>query len=208
MFFRLIIGVFLVAAIMGVIYLAPVVTASAPAPSEDYALMVGAAADLNEQWEQTFDKTGKYPDKQDPGWHHLMYGKLLHVPENDANRAKAWALVSKFAVRQPKIDEIERKANLKRVAENGDGRKRFAERLDTTFLKNGQDATFKVSGPKNTVLEMNYVLINRPAIYKITRETRFLQDAWEVGFKKVLFRNGIGYGADTWSYDAPKDGAR
>jgi hypothetical protein len=54
---------------------------------------------------------------------------------------------------------------------------------------------------------MVYILINRPAVYQIVNDTKFLQNAWNAGFKKVIFRSGYGYGSNLWIYDAPKDWA-
>lgn len=174
---------------------------------QDHANTVVAAAQLNEQWEKTFDKTGKYPERQDPGFHSAIYAAVLRVPEDSESYPAARALVDKFANRQLKIDAQERKAKLERIANDAEGRKRFADTLDTTFLQAGRDATFKVSGPKNTVLEMVYILINRPAVYQIVNDSKFLQNAWNAGFKKVIFRSGYGYGSSAWTYDAPKDWA-
>jgi hypothetical protein len=171
----------------------------------DHANTVIAASQLNEQWEKTFDKTGKFPERQDPVFHRAVYGSLLNIPLGDENYKAARMLADRFANRQPKIDAVERKARLERVANDVDGRKRFANNLDTNFLKDGRDAHFTVAGSKNTTLEMNYVLINRPFVYKITNETQFLQDAWAAGFKKVIFRSGYGYGSNAWTYDVPKE---
>jgi len=44
-------------------------------------------------------------------------------------------------------------------------------------LKAGRDASFKVSGTKNTTLEMIYILVNRPLVYQITNESKFLENA-------------------------------
>jgi hypothetical protein len=60
-----------------------------------------------------------------------------------------------------------------------------------------------VSGPKNTVLEVEYVLFNRPAIYQLQNETQFFQNAWDAGFKKVILRNGSGYGGNSWVFTTP-----
>lgn len=190
---------------VGVYAMSPRTAPSAPAaPPVDYATQVGAAADLNEQWEKTFDKTGKFPDKQDPEWHYKMYGVLLRVPEDSPSYRDARLLVDKFAVRQLKINEIEKKVKVDRIATDADGRARFVDNLDTLSLKAGKDANYKVSGPKNTVLTMTYVMINRPFVYNLVNENRFLERAWEAGFKRVVFRNGFGGGADSWTYDAPK----
>lgn len=179
---------------------------ASPSPI-DHANTIVAAAQLNEQWEKTFDKTGKYPERQDPGIHQSVYGMLVRIPQDSESYSAARALIDKFADRQIKITAQERKTKLDRIGNDADGRKRFAETLDTISLKAGRDASFKVSGPKNTTLEMVYILVNRPLVYQITNESKFLENAWNAGFKKVIFRSGYGYGSNAWTYDVPKEWA-
>jgi hypothetical protein len=87
------------------------------------------------------------------------------------------------------------------LANDAGGRKAYAERLETNFLKDGRDAVFTVSGPKNTVLTMKYVLINRPFIYKIENESSLIRDAKDRGFAKVILTDGFG---KTWTWDLTK----
>ncbi|MGB8399838.1 hypothetical protein [Bradyrhizobium sp.] len=204
---RGIVGLLIVLAIFWFIGSANQSTSTTKLPPADHANTVVAAAQLNEQWEKTFDKTGKYPDRQDPSAHYAVYGALLRIPEDSQSYSAARGLVDKFSSRQLKIDAQERRAKAERIGNDAEGRKRFADTLDTTFLKAGRDASFKVSGPKNTVLEMVYILVNRPAVYQIANDTKFLENAWNAGFKKVIFRSGYGYGSNSWTYDAPKDWA-
>jgi hypothetical protein len=180
---------------------------TAKLPPPDHANTVIAAAQLNEQWEKTFDKTGKYPERQDPSIHQSVYGTLIRIPQDSDSYSAARPLIDKFAARQMKIDAQERKAKTDRIVNDADGRKGFADTLDTTFLKAGRDASFKVSGTKNTTLEMIYILVNRPLVYQITNESKFLENAWNAGFKKVIFRSGYGYGSNSWTYDVPKEWA-
>jgi len=182
-------------------------TPSVKPPPADHANAVVAAGQLNEQWEKTFDKTGKYPERQDPSIHHAVLGSLLGIPADSESYAAARLLADKFANRQLKINAQERRAKIERIANDADGRKRFVDNLDTAFLKAGRDATFKASGTKNTTLEMVYILVSRPLVYQTTNETKFLENAWNAGFKKVIFRSGYGYGSNVWTYDAPKDWA-
>lgn len=177
--------------------------AKAQTQKEKDAIAIEAAKQLNEQWEKSFDKTGEYPERQNPAFHSAMLGVVEAIYRRDARVAEAKELQDKMRARQLKIDENEKILRKQRLANDVDGRKRFADNLDTTFLKAGRDAHFRVSGPKSTTLEVTYVLINRPAVYQITNETNFLQDAWSAGFKRVIFRSGLGYGSDAWTYDAP-----
>jgi hypothetical protein len=76
-------------------------------PPPDHANTVIAAAQLNEQWEKTFDKTGKYPERQDPSIHQSVYGTLIRIPQDSDSYSAARPLIDKSAARQMKIDAQE-----------------------------------------------------------------------------------------------------
>lgn len=67
-----------------------------------------AAQNLNEKWENTFDKTGKYPDGNDLSLYSRIYQGLTRIPpDDDKNYREARALIPKFMARQAQIDKIE-----------------------------------------------------------------------------------------------------
>ncbi len=75
--------------------------------SPDHANTVVAASQLNQQWEQTFDKTGKYPERQDPSFHSATLGILATIPQDSTSYAEAQALKERMLTRQSKINKIE-----------------------------------------------------------------------------------------------------
>ena len=69
---------------------------------------VFAARQLNEKWENTCDKTGKYPDGADLAVYRRTYEALTLIPpEENQNYREARSLMPLFAARQPRIDKIE-----------------------------------------------------------------------------------------------------
>jgi hypothetical protein len=85
----------------------PAMATSSESQAEKDKTLVEAAAQLNDQWKSTFDKTGKFPEKQDPGWHKLIYGKLLYVTQDSPSYTAARKLIDEgFGPRQVKIDRI------------------------------------------------------------------------------------------------------
>ncbi len=166
--------------------------------------LVAAASSLNDQWKSTFDKTGHYPERQNPVWHQHMLTQLLQIASNSPNYATARNLIEDFAPRQRKIIKSEEDKRRLRLANDSDGRTQFASRLEVNFLKDGREMRVKAYGSRNTILEFDNILINRPFVYKATNETNLLGDAWNAGFKKVIFRGHL-RGAP-WVYEAPKNG--
>lgn len=76
----------------------------------------------------------------------------------------------------------------------------MAEKIERVFLSNGMDARVYVSGKENTVLTVEYVLLNRAFAYKMTNEGDFYENTKKAGFKKLVFDNK----ETTWTYDLTK----
>jgi hypothetical protein len=64
-----------------------------------------------------------------------------------------------------------------RIGNDSAGRKRFAEELESRFLTEWRDAKFRVSGDKNTVLTMTYVLVSCPFVHNLSNDGKFLAGA-------------------------------
>ncbi|TAK47210.1 MAG: hypothetical protein EPO23_12255 [Xanthobacteraceae bacterium] len=165
---------------------------------------LSAAIQLNAQWEETFDKTGKFPDRQDPAFHTKFVELLAFISPRSPSYAAAQALREKFEVRQKKINNILAAQRRDAIKADSEGRVRVANTFEETFLKKGLDVSITVSGRKNTTLEISYVLMNRPLVYKITNEFGFLERAWNLGFEKVILSNGYGLYTNRWVYEVPK----
>jgi hypothetical protein len=75
----------------------------------DDAKAVATAAEVNKKWEGTFDKTGKYPEGQNADTHNAAYGSIVGIAMDRPSYREARLLVDKFAVRQIKINQVERK---------------------------------------------------------------------------------------------------
>ena len=77
------------------------------------------------------------------------------------------------------------------------GRERYAEALTRRFSANWRSVKFSVSGPKNTTLNMQDVLVNRLFVDDLLRDGKFAEEARAVGFRRLSFTDGFG---NTWSY--------
>jgi hypothetical protein len=80
----------------------------APTTPDDDANTLVSAAQLNDQWEKSFDKTGKYPDGQDPATHNFVLGALVRISTDSPSYKGAQALREKFSARQIKINSTEK----------------------------------------------------------------------------------------------------
>lgn len=79
---------------------------SALPASADDAATIATARQLNEQW-SAFDKTGKYPNKANPGYHATVLKALTLIPADSPAYGLAQELKAKFLSRQIKITKIE-----------------------------------------------------------------------------------------------------
>lgn len=175
--------------------------ASNSTQNENDQVALTAAQQLNSQWKNTYDKTGHFPERQNPAFHKEMLEQLRQISFRHPNDLSAKELLNEYLNRQEKINATLARIEKVRIENDASGRKSFSENLDTTFLKAGRDVHISVSGPKNTILRINYVLLNRPAVYQIQNETDFLERAWRAGFKRVIL--GDGY-TSAWEFKAPR----
>jgi hypothetical protein len=76
------------------------------------------------------------------------------------------------------------------------GRERYAEALTKRFSATWRTVTFHASGPKNTTLHMQDVLVNRTFIDDLVRDNKFIDEARAMGFRRLSFTDGFG---NTWS---------
>jgi hypothetical protein len=76
------------------------------------------------------------------------------------------------------------------------GRERYAEALTKRFSANWRTVKFEVSGPKNTTLHMQDVLVNRSFVDDLVRDGKLIDEARAMGFRRISFSDGFG---NTWS---------
>lgn len=127
--------------------------------------------------------------------------KLKTIPQTAPEAAEARKIAD---VLEGRVDLV-RAAIRQEIENNASGRKHYADRIETRFLDNWRDATITASGPKNTILTISYILIDRPFVHNAINNTTALSDAWGAGFKKVIFENGRG---GKWVYEAPNEPPR
>lgn len=60
----------------------------------------------------------------------------------------------------------------------------------------------KVKGKNSDILEIKYVLMSRPLVYKLANDGKVYQTAKEWGFKKIVFSDGYD---SSWTYDLTKE---
>jgi hypothetical protein len=82
------------------------------------------------------------------------------------------------------------------ISDSEIGRERYAEALTKRFSATWRTVKFHVSGPKNTTLHMQDVLVNRSFVDDLLRDGKFVDDARAVGFRRLSFADGFG---NTWS---------
>jgi hypothetical protein len=75
-------------------------------------------------------------------------------------------------------------------------RERFAQELAKLFSANWRTVHFHVSGPKNTTLHMEDILVNPSSINDLVRDGKLVEQARAMGFRRLSFTDGFG---NTWS---------
>lgn len=84
----------------------------------------------------------------------------------------------------------------------GQMRELFASATEESLIKNGMDASVSVVGKERGTLQMTYSLMSRPHVYKLTNESTLRQDARSLGFKRIVFTNGLSGGlSESWAVD-------
>lgn len=74
-------------------------------------------------------------------------------------------------------------------------RKAKAEEMETLFLKQGIDMKVRASGPFNTTLTFEWILIGRPWVFKFYEDSPEMQKTFrDAGFKKIVFLDGHDFG--------------
>jgi hypothetical protein len=80
------------------------------------------------------------------------------------------------------------------------GRERYADALTKRFSTSWRTVTFRVSGPNNTTLHMQDILVNRSAVDDLLRDGKLVDEARALGFRRLSFTDGFG---NTWSRNIP-----
>ena len=99
-------------------------------------------------------------------------------------------------------DQIADKAKFKQpderlqITDSDIGRALFAEALAKRFSTSWRTVKFHVSGPKNTTLHMQDVLVNRLFIDDLVRDGKLIDEARALGFRRISFADGFG---NTWN---------
>ena len=74
----------------------------------------------------------------------------------------------------------------------------YGTRLEISLLKAGFDIHVTVSGDKSQRIDMTYVLMNRPMVYKIMNEMAFPTDTAKKGFQHLTLSDGY---HRRWEYE-------
>lgn len=80
-------------------------------------------------------------------------------------------------------------------------RTNYADTLERNYLDKGMDVHVDVSGKKKDTIRLQYIMFTRPAVYKIQKNGKLLEEMRQLGFRKVIFADGY----DTsWTFDLTK----
>lgn len=77
-------------------------------------------------------------------------------------------------------------------------RKDFAVKYEEILLARGLDAYVKTKGEKHDILEMKWVLVNRPLAHNMARDQDMIKTLTALGFKTLELEDGYDKG---WTID-------
>lgn len=70
-------------------------------------------------------------------------------------------------------------------------RQDYADQLERNYLDKGMDVYVRLSGKRKDTISIKYVLLSRPAVYKIQKDGQLLDEMRQLGFKKAIFADGM-----------------
>ncbi|MBL4689402.1 MAG: hypothetical protein JKY37_32735 [Nannocystaceae bacterium] len=112
---------------------------------------------------------------------------LKSIPEDDPNRKKASRAAKKLEKCRKKVErQFDKGLRDVMVMQ----RTNFATQLENSLLDDGLDVRVTAKGKYSDHLKVKWILMGRPAVRAMTKETGFLQNAEKVGFKLVTFTDG------------------
>lgn len=74
----------------------------------------------------------------------------------------------------------------------------YASATEEIFIKEGMDVKVIASGTKKDQLQLKYILMSQPLVYRFHNEVKISEQAKAFGFKKILYSNGHD---KTWAVD-------
>lgn len=72
----------------------------------------------------------------------------------------------------------------------------YTKILEQNMLEKNFDVYASVEGKKFETLKIKYILMSRPTVYQLSKDSTFINNLKEMGFKKVIFTDGYN---DTWT---------
>jgi len=70
-------------------------------------------------------------------------------------------------------------------------RQEYSDRLERNYLDKGMDVYVRLNGKFKDSISIKYVLLSRPAVYKIQKDGKLLDEMRQLGFKKAVFIDGM-----------------
>lgn len=113
---------------------------------------------------------------------------LRAIPPNTAEYKEAQKA---YAERTTKNDVLNKEIGIAH-------RKRFADEYERNLLDEGMDVHVATLGKTHTTLQIKWILVNRPIIYKMINDETAMGNLRNLGFKKLVMTDGYD---STWNID-------
>ena len=118
---------------------------------------------------------------------------LSFITETSPEYAESRVLLMKVARREKEIEKTSKIVAATLMIEQ---RKQFAKTYEKNLLDQGMDVYASTYGKDNTVMEIKFVLINRPFVHNFLKDASAIATLRSLGFKKLILTDGYD---STWS---------
>lgn len=137
-----------------------------------------------------------HKDIMKKSWGNVSLAKehLLAIKQTDREYDEAQKLLKVVREREKEIDQAS-KLIAAQVAIKM--RENFARDYENNLLSQGMDVEVSLSGAEKKNINIKYVLMSRPLVYKLVNEGQFLENLKMMGFSKVVLDDGYG---KSWTY--------
>lgn len=112
----------------------------------------------------------------------LVNLSLVKARYEDSRKPEEKALSSRADSLIPKVTQYQRMA--------------YASSTEQIFLQNGMDVKVRANGTNKDQLQLKYVLMTQPLVYKFQNDVHLDQQAKVLGFKKIIYSDGY---TQTWT---------
>jgi hypothetical protein len=145
--------------------------------------------------QKALDEWKPNKDPMKTSWGRVNDAKkhLMAIPQNTPESAKKEKLLKEVLRREKEIQKAAKIVAEKVMIQQ---RKDFAKKYEMSLLDKGMDTAVSTLGKNYSILQIKWVLMNRPLVYKFINDEAAMSNLKKMGFKRIVFTDGYN---KTWT---------